>query len=68
MRQIASHASTIYNCRKAASDPTRWRPEDWQAIPETEPFILASGAGEAVLQTRVRAVWDWMGAASHVLV
>ena len=26
-------------------------------MPETEPFVLASGAGAAAMQTRVRAVW-----------
>lgn len=50
-------AIRTYSCRKFAGGPAAWRPEDWAVVPAAEPFILASGAGEASLQTQVRAVW-----------
>lgn len=47
----------LYLCQKVDGDPARWGLEDWRNSPHTEPFILASGAGPAALQTQVRAVW-----------
>ncbi len=47
----------LYICQKVDGDPTLWGVEDWRIIPHAEPFILASGAGAATLQTQVRVVW-----------
>jgi len=53
-----------YICQQAARDPALWKTADWQNIPSTEPFMLASGAEVARLQTQVRAVWT--EAALHI--